>query len=71
MSSKSGDFCGEAGSFLPTTGMVLWQNIQSGATAKASVELEVPGEDYGLAAEGDQGVLVARGDEFIVFKRMI
>ena len=37
MSSKSGDFCGEAGSFLPTTGMVLWQNIQSGATAKASV----------------------------------
>ena len=35
------------------------------------MELEVPGEDYGLAAEGDQGVLVARGDEFIVFKRMI
>ena len=27
--------------------------------------------DYGLAAEGDQGVLVARGEEFIVFKRMI
>ena len=35
------------------------------------MELEVPGEDYGLAAEGDQGVLVARGDEFIVFKRMV
>ena len=35
------------------------------------MELEVPGEDYGLAAEGDQGVLVARGEEFIVFKRMI
>ena len=35
------------------------------------LELEVPGEDYGLAAEGDQGVLVARGEEFIVFKRMI
>lgn len=35
------------------------------------MELEVQGEDYGLAAEGDQGVLVARGEEFIVFKRMI
>jgi len=35
------------------------------------MEMEVPGEDYGLAAEGDQGVLVARGDEFIVFKRMV
>ena len=35
------------------------------------VELEVPGEDYGLAAEGDEGVLVyAQGDAFIVFKRM-
>lgn len=35
------------------------------------VEMEVPGEDYGLAAEGDEGVLVySRGDEFIVFKRM-
>ena len=35
------------------------------------VEMEVPGEDYGLAAEGDEGVLVyAKGDEFIVFKRM-
>jgi len=34
------------------------------------VEMEVPGEDYGLAAEGDEGVLVyAKGDEFIVFKR--
>lgn len=34
------------------------------------VEMEVPGEDYGLAAEGDEGVLVySRGDEFIVFKR--
>ena len=33
------------------------------------VELEVPGEDYGLAAEGDEGVLVWQGDEFIVFKR--
>lgn len=35
------------------------------------IEMEVPGEDYGLAAEGDEGVLVyAKGDEFIVFKRM-
>lgn len=35
------------------------------------VEMEVPGEDYGLAAEGDEGVLVySRGDAFIVFKRM-
>ena len=34
------------------------------------VEMEVPGEDYGLAAEGDDGVLVySKGDEFIVFKR--
>lgn len=35
------------------------------------VEMEVPGEDYGLAAEGDEGVLVYAGkEEFIVFKRM-
>lgn len=35
------------------------------------VEMEVPGEDYGLAAEGDEGVLVySKGDEFIVFKRI-
>ena len=35
------------------------------------VEMEVPGEDYGLAAEGDEGILVyAKGDEFIVFKRL-
>ena len=35
------------------------------------VEMEVPGEDYGLAAEEDEGVLVySKGDEFIVFKRM-
>lgn len=33
------------------------------------VELQVPGEDYGLAAEGDEGILVWQGDEFIVFKR--
>ena len=34
------------------------------------VEMEVPGEDYGLAAEGDEGILVySQGDEFIVFKR--
>jgi len=34
------------------------------------VEMEVPGEDYGLAAEGDGGILVySKGDEFIVFKR--
>lgn len=34
------------------------------------VEMEVPGEDYGLASEGDEGVLVySKGDEFIVFKR--
>ncbi len=34
------------------------------------VEMEVPGEDYGLAAEGDEGVLVyTKGDAFIVFKR--
>lgn len=34
------------------------------------VEMEVPGEDYGLAAEGDEGVLVySKGDKFIVFKR--
>ena len=34
------------------------------------VEMEVPGEDYGLAAEGDEGILVyTKGDEFIVFKR--
>ena len=35
------------------------------------VEMEVPGEDFGLAAEDDEGVLVySKGDEFIVFKRM-
>ena len=33
------------------------------------VELQVPGEDYGLAAEGDEGILVWQGDEFIVFRR--
>ena len=34
------------------------------------VEMEVPGEDYGLAAEGDEGILsYTKGDEFIVFKR--
>ena len=34
------------------------------------IEMEVPGEDYGQAAEGDEGVLVySKGDEFIVFKR--
>ena len=34
------------------------------------VEMEVPGEDYGLAAVGDEGILVySKGDEFIVFKR--
>lgn len=34
------------------------------------VEMEVPGEDYGLAAEGDEGILVySKGDAFIVFKR--
>ena len=33
------------------------------------VELQVPGEDYGLAAEGDEGILVWQGNEFIVFKR--
>ena len=33
------------------------------------VEMEVPGEDYGLAAEGDEGILVWEGDEFVVFKR--
>ena len=33
------------------------------------VELRVPGEDYGLAAEGDEGILVWQGDEFIVFRR--
>lgn len=33
------------------------------------VELEVPGEDYGLAAEGDEGILVWQGDAFVVFKR--
>jgi len=34
------------------------------------VEMEVPGEDYGLAAEGDEGILVySKGDEFIVFRR--
>ena len=32
-------------------------------------EMVVPGEDYGLAAEGDEGILVWQGDEFIVFKR--
>ena len=35
------------------------------------IEMEVPGEDYGLAAEGDEGVLVYAGqNEFVVFKRM-
>lgn len=33
------------------------------------VEMQVPGEDYGLAAEGDEGILVWQGAEFIVFKR--
>ncbi len=33
------------------------------------VELRVPGDDYGLAAEGDEGILVWQGEEFIVFKR--
>ncbi len=34
------------------------------------MEMTVSGEDYGMAAEGDHGVLVTRGDEFVVFKRM-
>lgn len=34
------------------------------------IEMQVPGEDYGLAAEGDEGVLVWQGDEFVVFKRI-
>ena len=34
------------------------------------VEMEVPGEDYGLAAEGDEGLLVWQGNKFIVFKRI-
>ncbi len=34
------------------------------------IEMIVSGEDYGMAAEGDHGVLVTRGDEFVVFKRM-
>lgn len=34
------------------------------------VEMRVPGEDYGLAAEGDEGILVYRDDEFVVFKRI-
>lgn len=34
------------------------------------IEMQVPGEDYGLAAEGDEGILVWQGDEFIVFKRI-
>lgn len=35
------------------------------------VEMEVPGEDYGLAAEGDEGILVYAGESrFIVFKRL-
>lgn len=33
------------------------------------VEMQVSGEDYGLAAEGDEGILVWQGDEYIVFKR--
>lgn len=33
------------------------------------IEMQVPGEDYGLAAEGDEGILVYQGDEFVVFKR--
>lgn len=33
------------------------------------VEMEVPGEDYGICAEGDEGILVYQGKEFIVFKR--
>lgn len=33
------------------------------------VELQVQGEDYGLAAEGDEGILVWQGDAFVVFKR--
>lgn len=35
------------------------------------VEMETPGEDYGLAAEGDEGILVYAGENrFIVFKRL-
>ena len=33
------------------------------------IEMEVPGEDYGLAAEGDEGILVWQGADFVVFKR--
>ena len=33
------------------------------------IELIVPGEDYGMAAEGDEGILVWQGNEFVVFKR--
>ncbi len=33
------------------------------------VEMQVPGEDYGLAAQGDEGIHVWQGDEFVVFKR--
>ena len=35
------------------------------------VEMVVPGEDYGLTAEGDEGILVFEAnDKFVVFKRM-
>lgn len=61
MSSKSGDFCGEAGSFLPTTGMVLWQNIQSGATAKASVVQVVPQAARAVQAAMNSGVITSPG----------
>ena len=33
------------------------------------IEMAVPGEDYGLAAEGDEGILVWQGNDFVVFKR--
>lgn len=35
------------------------------------IELEVPGEDYGLTAEGDEGILVMRGSAYFVFKRVV
>ncbi len=33
------------------------------------VELPVPGEDYGLLAEGDEGILVVQGEDYMVFHR--
>lgn len=51
---------------VKTTYYITFQRVDG-----VRIELEVPGEDYGLTAEGDEGILVMRGSEYFVFRRMV